>query len=62
MLWVDAEPHFRNIIIAIWDPEQAVMDNRYESMARSLLKCDGPRRFREFVEQIVPVDTPDGQR
>ena len=31
-LWEDAEPHFRNIMIAIWDPEMIVKDNRYASM------------------------------
>lgn len=59
--WEDAEPHFRNTMIAIWDPDRVVKDNRYESMKRSLSKCDGPRRWRDFTDQVVSADTPTGQ-
>lgn len=61
-LWEDAEPHFRNIMIAIWHPEQIVKDSRYLSMQRSLEKCDGVRRFLDFTKLLVPARTPDGDR
>lgn len=61
-LWEDAEPHFRNIMIAIWNPEKIAKDSRYESMKRSLVQCDGVRRFREFTDQLVSVNTPEGDR
>ncbi len=61
-LWEDAEPHFRNIMIAIWNPDRIVKDIRYESMRRSLLKCDGARRLRDFTDRLVSVDTPNGER
>jgi len=61
-LWEDAEPHFRNIMIAIWDPDQIVKDNRYLSMQRSLLQCDGPRRLQDFLDRLVSVDTHTSER
>ena len=59
-LWEDAEPHFRNIMVAIQNPDQIVKDNRYESMRRSFSKCDGQKRFKDFADLLVSVDTPDG--
>ena len=44
-LWEDAEPHFRNIMIAIWDPDQAVKDNRYRSIATQPLAMRWPASF-----------------
>lgn len=61
-LWEDAEPHFRNIMTAIWNPDQIVRDSRHESMQRSFLKCDGARRLKDFVERLVSVETPSGPR
>jgi len=61
-LWEDAEPHFRNIMVAIWNPDEVVNDSRYKSMQRSLTKCDGARRFKDFADQLVPVETPTGKR
>ncbi|MCJ7600806.1 MAG: hypothetical protein MUO63_04785 [Desulfobulbaceae bacterium] len=49
-------------MIAIWDPEVIVKDSRYQSMQRSLKKCDGVRRFRDFTDQLVSVHTRTGER
>jgi len=62
-LWEDAEPQFRNIMIAIWDPDEIVRDSRFDSMRRGfLLQCDGDRRLEDFAERVASVDTPLGQR
>lgn len=61
-LWEDAEPHFRNIMVAIWDPDRIVEDNRFAALQRSLLKCDGPRRHKKLAELFVSVVTPNGPR
>lgn len=60
--WDDAEPHFRNVMIAIWDPERTVIDNRYAKMKRSFSKRDGVRRLSEFAAQMISKKTPKGER
>ena len=61
-LWEDAEPHFRNMMIATWDPEKVVADSRLESMLRSFSYIDGPKRINDLAETLVSVATPNGQR
>ena len=61
-IWEDAEPHFRNIMMAIWNPEKMVKDNRFTRMQRSFKKCDGTRRLREFIDRIVPAPPPNQGR
>ncbi len=61
-LWEDAEPHFRNIMIAIWDPETIVEDGRWRKMQRSMWKCDGPRRYEDFIDLLVEENTAKGKR
>jgi hypothetical protein len=61
-IWEDAEPHFRNIMISIWDPDHLAKDNRYDAMRRSLLKYDGRRRWSDFARSLVSIDTPNSQR
>lgn len=51
--WENADPHFRNILITIWNPEKTVKDNRFNKMARSFTKRDGQRRFKELTGQFV---------
>ena len=58
-IWEDAESHFRNIMIAIWNPDKILKDDRYEKMLRSLKKCDGKRRYDDLVQQILPGSTPN---
>ena len=35
-IWEDAEPHFRNILLGIWNAEALPVDSRVESMWRGL--------------------------
>ena len=51
-LWEDAEPHFRNILLAIWNSDALPADSRVESMRRSFLEPDGRRRARELYALI----------
>ena len=57
-IWDDVEPHFRNIMIAMWNPDKIVKDDRYEKMLRSLKECDGKRRYNDLVQQIVRGSKP----
>lgn len=51
-LWEDAEPHFRNIILSIWDSEMLPSDNRVASMLRSFKQLDGLRRATALLARI----------
>lgn len=60
--WEEAEAHFRNVFVLIWDSEKLQDDRRLAKMRRSFRKFDGPRRWRDLLNQIVPVNTPNGER
>lgn len=60
-IWEDAEPHFRNVMTTIWNPDQIEKDDRYEKMLRSMKKCDGKRRYDDLIQQIMPGSTPNSQ-
>lgn len=62
LIWERAESSFRNIMIAIWNPEQIEKDNRYEKMMRSFRKSDGHSRFRHFMNCLVSESSSDGER
>ena len=51
-LWEDAEPHFRNVILSIWDPEAPPSDSRVTSMFRSFKQPDGPRRAKDLLARV----------
>jgi len=61
-IWEDAEPHFKNIILAIWNSDQLPEDNRVEKMWRGFRQKDGRRRAREFHELIRPAQIADKDR
>ena len=61
-IWEDAEPHFRNIMMAIRDPEKVIKDDHFARMQRSFKKCDGPRRLKELLDLIVPASPPNQER
>lgn len=61
-IWEDAEPIFRNIMMAIRDPEKVIKDDKHDRMQRSFNKCDGPRRLKEFLDLIVPAPPPNQGR
>lgn len=48
-LWEDAEPHFRNVLVAIWHPESPLADSRAEKLWRSFEKGDGYRRVHDLA-------------
>lgn len=53
-LWEDAEPHFRNVLLSIWDSETALTDTRAERLWRSFDANDGHRRVRELAGMFRP--------
>lgn len=54
-LWEDAEPHFRNILLTIWNPEAAPSDSRAQKLWRSFNQKDGHRRVRELAGLFRPA-------
>ena len=61
-LWEDAEHQFRNIMLAIWNPNEVPGDNRYENLRRSFTKCDGLRRHNDLMNAIKHVKIDDQNR
>lgn len=54
-IWEDAEPHFRNIIVSIWNPNEVNRnDSRYGKVLRSFEKKDGKRRVEELASLLKP--------
>lgn len=51
-IWEDAEPHFKNILLAIWNPDSLPTDNRVASMWRGFQQRDGKRRTRDLLSLI----------
>ena len=54
-IWEDAEPHFRNILLGIWNAEALPVDSRVESMWRGFHKADGRRRASELHALFRPA-------
>ncbi|MGE0347873.1 hypothetical protein [Hydrogenophaga sp.] len=59
-IWEDAEPHFRNVLLSIWDPEVAPLDNRTAKLWRSFDELDGSRRIQDLSAMLRPAHV-DGQ-
>lgn len=55
-VWEDAEPHFRNIILALWNSDALPADSRVESMWRGFRESDGRRRARDVSSLMRSVD------
>ncbi|TNJ36549.1 hypothetical protein FGF66_11795 [Chlorobaculum thiosulfatiphilum] len=53
-LWEDAEPHFRNILLGIWNPTVLPVDNRVDAMWRGFKSVDGRRRAKELLVLMKP--------
>ena len=51
-IWEDAEPHFKNVLLAIWNSDALPSDNRVESMWRGYREKDGQRRAKELLVLI----------
>lgn len=54
MIWEDAEPHFRNILLGIWNSDALPTDNRVDSMWRGFHEKDGRRRASELHALFQP--------
>jgi hypothetical protein len=54
-LWEDAEPHFRNVLLTIWNPEVAPTDSRTQKFWRSFDEKDGYRRAKELANLFTPA-------
>lgn len=54
ILWEDAEPHFRNILLGIWNSDSLPVDNRIDAMWRGFHAADGRRRAKELFDLIQP--------
>lgn len=54
MLWEDAEPHFRNILLGIWNADALPVDSRIDAMWRGFSAADGRRRAKELHALIEP--------
>lgn len=59
-IWEDAEPHFKNILLSIWNSEALPSDSRVKSMWRGFQEKDGQRRAKELLELFVPAQA-DGK-
>ena len=55
-IWEDAEPHFKNTLLAIWNPDELPNDSRVQSMWRGINEKDGRRRARDLASQFRTVE------
>jgi hypothetical protein len=60
--WADDEPHFRNVLLVAGMPTAAVRELWVGKTRRSFAQPDGRRRARDLARQLVPVETPEGDR
>lgn len=58
--WSNDEAHFRNVLIMCGESNAAVRELWSGPINRSFEQCDGYRRVRDVVAQLVPVETPQG--
>lgn len=61
-LWEDAEPHFRNILLSIWDPETPPADSRAQKLWRGFDEKDGRRRARDLADLFRPAQVAGENR
>jgi|SRR5450830_127357 len=61
-IWEDAEPHFKNIILSIWNADALPSDNRVESMWRGFRGRGGQRRAKELFALIEPAHVDGKER
>lgn len=60
--WSEDEAHFRNMLTIAGEPNAAVRELWEGSMRRSFDKVDGPKRLADLFAQMIPVQTPSGER
>ena len=60
--WSDDEPHFRNVMLVSGEPNSAVQELWDGKTRRSFTYADGRKRVSDLAAQIVPVETPAGER
>ncbi|MBM3470229.1 MAG: hypothetical protein FJX73_05490 [Armatimonadetes bacterium] len=60
--WSDDEAHFRNMMLIAGEPNSSVQELWQTKTRRSFREVDGPRRMRDLLFQLKPVETADGLR
>lgn len=60
--FMDAEPHFRNILLVAGETNAAVRELWEGKARRSFTYADGKRRTQDVVAQMVSVQTVQGER
>ena len=61
-IWDDSEPHFRNILLSIWNCEALPVDSRVDAMWRSFEKKDGRHRASNLLSLFRPDQTSTQHR
>jgi hypothetical protein len=60
--WTNDEPHFRNVLLLSGEPTPAVRELWEGKTRRSFTYSDGRKRALDLAVQMIPVNTPDGER
>jgi hypothetical protein len=60
--WADDEAHFRNVMLLAGEPNDAVYELWNTTAARGFRQADGIRRLDDLIEQMKPLQTPEGRR
>lgn len=60
--WSDDEAHFRNVLLVSGDPNLVAEELWRTKARRSFEQIDGPRRVRDLLDQMRPVETMKGER
>jgi hypothetical protein len=60
--WSNDEAYFRNILLLAGDPNSAVRELWEGKARRSFTYADGLKQARDLASQLVPIETPEGER
>ena len=60
--WSDDEAHFRDVLLLAGKPNESVQELWHGKATRSFHEVDGPKRVRELLERMQPMQTPTGPR
>lgn len=55
-VWEDAEPHFKNTLLSIWNPDELPDDSRVQGMWRGFDEKDGKRRAKDLARQFRSIE------
>jgi hypothetical protein len=60
--WSNDEAHFRSMMSISGDPTSVVRELWEGKIRRSFTYVDGPKRARDLLDQMVTIQTPQGER